>query len=130
MDKRREKRLARLVDLQGKLKRLHETRQAAHLRAADAATSEAAEIAKHFEAEDGLSNLFPELYHRRIGAALDRAGKAKAAAQVEAGHVVTAKTRAQTAEKNRRAIAAQLERDDEEKALLELLQTLETGKAG
>lgn len=130
MDKRREKRLARLVNLQSKLQQLHETRQATHLRAAEAASREASEIVRHFEAEDGLSGLFPELYHRRIGAALDRAEKASAAAQVEAGHVATAKTRAQTAEKNRRVIAAQLDRDDEEKALLELLQTLEVGKAG
>lgn len=130
MDKRRERRLARLVDLQGKLQRLHETRQGAHLRAADAASGEAEEIVRHFEADDGLAALFPELYHRRIGAALDRADQARAAAHVEARHVATAKTRAQTAEKNRRDIASRIERDSDEKDLLELLQTLEPGKAG
>ncbi|KFB09167.1 hypothetical protein [Nitratireductor basaltis] len=129
MDKRRERRLARLVDLQGKLKRLHETRQAAHLRQAEAASTEAAEIARHFEDDDGLAELFPELYHRRIGAALDRAEKAKMASQVEAEHVATARTRARTAENNRRVLASKLDRDHEEKALLELLQIIDTSKA-
>ena len=29
--------------------------------------SEAAELAERFDAEDSLSSLFPEIYHRRIG---------------------------------------------------------------
>ncbi|RWX58286.1 hypothetical protein EN780_37260, partial [Mesorhizobium sp. M4B.F.Ca.ET.089.01.1.1] len=62
----RKERLRKLVKVQEQLKALHETRHATFVAAAGAAEAEARELVEHFDADQSLAGLFPDLYHRRI----------------------------------------------------------------
>ena len=66
----RVQRLKKLLAVQEQLKALHETRHAGHLAEAAAAAREAVEIGERADAEDSLSNLFPDLYSRSIANAV------------------------------------------------------------
>ena len=61
----RVQRLKKLLVLQEQLKAMHEMRHAGFVAEAVAAKQEAAEIVDRFNAEDSMSAMFPELYHRR-----------------------------------------------------------------
>ncbi len=68
----RVERLKKLLTLQEQLKAMHELRHAGFIAEAVAAKKEAAELVDRFNAEESMSALFPEVYHRRIGSALSR----------------------------------------------------------
>ena len=89
----RSDRLKRLVRLQRQIKALHETRHATHLSQAANARQEAAELLEALNAASPLPGLFPDLYNRRIGAAMGRETEAMAQADIEAGRVATATAR-------------------------------------
>lgn len=71
----RKDRLKKLVKVQEQLTALHETRHATFLAAANAAEAEARELIGHFDQDNSLSGLFPDLYHRRIAQAVVRQEK-------------------------------------------------------
>ena len=126
----RVERLRKLLEVQEKLKSLHETRHATHLASAVAAGRDAAEIAARFDASDSLSALFPEVYNKRIADALTREQESLRLAREEAAHLATATARTnriedhfQTAQRGEDRI-----RDDRER--LDNIQTLLGGKAG
>lgn len=87
-------RLKKLVVLQDKLKALHETRHAGFLVAAVNARRDAEDLATHFDTEGSLSSSFPELYNRRIAAAvsLERANSLMADNEVKAIAEATARS--------------------------------------
>jgi hypothetical protein len=118
----RSDRLKRLVRLQGQIKALHETRHATHLSQAASARQEAA---------SPLPGLFPDLYNRRIGAAMGRETHELAQADIEAGHVATATARVNIVERAWREAFRLEERDAAEKETLESVErsALATGKS-
>jgi hypothetical protein len=65
-------RLKKLVDVQAELTGLCEMRHAGLLAAANAADSEARELAERFDAPGSLAPLFADLYNRRIAQAIAR----------------------------------------------------------
>lgn len=89
----RSDRLKRLVKLQEQIKALHETRHAQHLSEAASASREAAELVEALNAASPLPGIFPDLYNRRIGAAVDREAKGRQSAREEAGRVAVATAR-------------------------------------
>ena len=89
----RAKRLAKLLDVQRRMTALHETRHAGFLAASRAAADEAAELASRFDQDASFAALFPEIYHRRIGAAVLKQEANAAMAAKEAGRVATAQLR-------------------------------------
>ena len=118
----RKDRLKKVVALQEKLTRLHETRHALHLAAANAAQDEAKEIAGRFDAEDSLAGLFPEVYHRRIARANERRIASLAGAAQEAGHAATARMRTDVVEREYREALAAFDRKAEERQQLETVE--------
>ncbi len=118
----RKDRLGKAVRLQEKLSRLHETRHAMHVSAANAADGEARDIAARFEAEDSLSGLFPELYHRRIALANERRIASLAGAAREASLLATARMRTDITQREYREALKAFERREEERAQLETVE--------
>ena len=115
----RSDRLKRLVTLQRQIKALHETRHATHLSHAASARQEAAELVEALNAASPLPGLFPDLYNRRIGAAMGRETAAMAEADIEAGRVATATARTNRVERAWRDAARIEEREAAEKETLE-----------
>lgn len=115
----RSDRLKRLVRLQRQIKALHETRHATHLSQAASARQEAAELLEALNAASPLPGLFPDLYNRRIGAAMGRETTALAQADIEAGRVATATARTNIVERAWRDAARLEEREAAEKETLE-----------
>lgn len=107
----RKDRLRKLVTVQEQLKSLHETRRAGFLVAAGAAHEEAADLARSADAEGSLAALFPDLYQRRIAAALAREQTNLMDARLEATRVAEATLRTNMVDKAHRALARQDERD-------------------
>lgn len=125
----RVKRLKKLLTLQEQLKAMHELRHAGFVAEAVAAGKEAAEIVDRFNAEDSLSALFPEVYHRRIGSALSREDANNKAAASEASKVATATARANMVERTWREARAADERERGDKERLEIIgQRLKPGR--
>jgi hypothetical protein len=118
----RKDRLKRVLDLQEKLKRLHETRHATHLSGAVAAEREAREIGERLDAEDSLSEVFPEIYHRRIANANRERMESLARARVEAERLATANARTDIVERNYRQARQDDERQRGEKDRLEHIE--------
>ncbi|MBS3650359.1 hypothetical protein KEU06_17220 [Pseudaminobacter sp. 19-2017] len=120
MQDRRE-RLRKLVVVQEKLQRLHETRHAGYVAAAAKERAEANELANSFDAEGSMASLFPELYHSRISAALAKEQANLRLAEVEAQHVATATARTNMVERAWKDAAREDERAKAERDRLELL---------
>ncbi len=118
----RKDRLKKVVTLQEKLQRLHETRQAGHIATAIRAAAEAEEVAARFDVDDSLATLFPEVYHRRIAMMNEQRAISLAAAEVEAGRVAEAKMRAEASTRAYREALAAFDRKAEEKQQLESLE--------
>jgi hypothetical protein len=118
----RKDRLRKAVRLQEKLSRLHETRHAMHVSAAHEADGEARDIAARFEAEDSLSGLFPEIYHRRIALANERRVASLANASREAGLLATARMRTDITQREYREALKAFERREEERTQLETVE--------
>jgi hypothetical protein len=117
----RVKRLKKLLTLQEQLKAMHELRHAGFVAGAVAAKKEAAEIVDRFDAEDSMSALFPEVYHRRIGSALSREEANMKLANGEAAKVATATARANMVERTYREARAADERERGDKERLEII---------
>lgn len=119
--KSRVERLESLLTLQRKIKALHETRHAGHLAAALQARDEAVEIAARFDAEDSMAGLFPEVYHRRVQAAVTREQHNLEMAALEARKVAEATLRTDRVE---RAFRDERAREDRRKGDAELLELI------
>ena len=118
----RSQRLKRLVRLQGQIKALHETRHATHLAQAADARQEAGELVEALNAASPLPGLFPDLYNRRIGAAMGREADETRKAEIEASHVATASARTNIVERAWREAFQQEERAAAEKETLESVE--------
>ena len=122
-------RLKKLLTLQEQLKAMHEMRHAGFVAEAVAAKQEAAEIVDRFNAEDSMSAMFPELYHRRIGAAISREEANRKLAGGEAAKVATATARTNMVERSYREARVADERERGDKERLEIIgQRLKPGK--
>lgn len=120
----RVKRLRKLLVVQEKLKALHETRHAGFTAAAAAAAAEAQEIAARFDAADSLAELFPDIYGRRIDAALSRRDENLRAAQSEATKVATATVRTNMVERDYRDARRDHERMRGDRERLDAIENL------
>lgn len=118
----RSQRLKRLVRLQEQIKSLHETRRANHLSQAAGARKDADELLEALNASSPLPGLFPDIYNRRIGAAIDREQHETENAEREAGHVAIASARTRMVEQAWREAAQLEERAEEEKERLEIVE--------
>ena len=117
----RVKRLKKLLTLQEQLKAMHELRHAGFVAGAVAAKKDAAEIVDRFNAEDSLSALFPEVYHRSIGSALSREEANMKLATGEAAKVATATARSNMVERTYREARSADEREQGDKERLEII---------
>ena len=125
----RVERLKKLLTLQEQLKAMHEMRHAGFVAEAVAAKQEAADIVDRFNAEDSMSALFPEVYHRRIGSALTREDTNRKLAGSEAAKVATAAARTNMVERTYREARVADERERGDKERLEIIaQRLKPGK--
>ena len=125
----RVERLKKLLTLQEQLKAMHEMRHAGFVTEAVAAKQEAADIVDRFNAEDSMSALFPEVYHRRIGSALTREDTNRKYASSEAAKVATAAARTNMVERTYREARVADERERGDKERLEIIaQRLKPGK--
>ncbi|MEX4010111.1 hypothetical protein [Neoaquamicrobium sediminum] len=118
----RAERLKRLVRLQQQIKALHETKHATHLSHAAAARQEASEMLEALNAASPMPGLFPDLYNRRIGAAMEREARENDRAQQEASHVATATARTNIVERAYREAFRLEEREIAEKEQLETIE--------
>lgn len=112
-------RLKRLVRLQEQIKALHETRHAVHVSKAVAARKETSELLEALNAASPLPGLFPDLYNRRIGGAIERQQREQRNAEEEAARVATATMRTNMAERAYREAFRLEEREAAEKEQLE-----------
>jgi hypothetical protein len=117
----RMQRLKKLLALQEQLKAMHELRHAAFVSQSIAARREAEELVERFNAEDSLSGLFPDIYHRGIGSALSREDTSRKAATNEAGKVATATVRTNMVERNYREARSAYERERGDRERLEVI---------
>ena len=115
----RTKRLKQLAGVQARIHQLHQARHATLVAQAQAAQMEAEEIGRRSYEEWSLSNLFPELYARRVGDALRRRDEKLAAAAVEARDAATAKARADKITEAYKTARSQEERQTEDRERLE-----------
>lgn len=96
----RKERLRKLVEVQEQLKAFHEMRRAGFLSAAASAAEEAAALAARFGQPGSLADLFPDLYVRRIDAALARERRNLDGARIEAASVAAATARTNMVERS------------------------------
>lgn len=108
--------------MQKQIKGLHETRHAQHLTEAARARQDATELLEALNRASPLPGLFPDIYNRRIGAAVDREEQEVLKAQQEAHLVAKATARTKFVEQAWREAAQLEERAEEEKAQLEILE--------
>jgi len=125
----RVERLKKLLTLQEQLKAMHEMRHAGFIAEAVPAKKDAVELVDRFNAEESMSALFPEVYHRRIGSALSREDANRKLATGEAAKVATATARTNMVERTFRDARAADERERGDKERLDIIgQRLKSGK--
>ncbi len=117
----RVQRLKKLLVLQEQLKAVHEMRHAGFVAGAVAAQKDAAELVDRFNAEDSLSGLFPDIYHRGIGSALTREDTNRKAASSEAQKIATATVRTNMVERTYREARSADERQRADSERLEII---------
>jgi hypothetical protein len=117
----RKDRLRKLVKVQEQLKALHETRHAGHLAAANAAETEARELIGHFDQDNSLSGLFPDLYHKRIAQAVVRQEKSLEDARQEVGLIAAATARTNMVERAYKDARNRDERERSDRERLDLI---------
>ncbi|MBX3582140.1 MAG: hypothetical protein KF810_09610 [Rhizobiaceae bacterium] len=117
----RMQRLKKLLVLQEQLKAMHELRHAGFVSQSIAARKDADELVERFNAEDSLSGLFPDVYHRGIGSALSREDANLKAAAAEAGKVAIATVRTNMVERNYREARSSYEREQGDRERLEII---------
>ena len=120
----RVQRLKKLLVLQEQLKALHELRHAGFVAEAVAAKQEAADMVDRFNADETMSALFPEVYHRRIGQALSREDANRKLATGEAAKVATATARTNMVERTYREARSADERERGDRERLEMISQL------
>lgn len=120
----RKERLRKLVIVQDKLKALHETKHAGFLAAASTARREAEDLAASVDAEGSLASLFPELYYRRVSAALDRERDNLDKAREEASRLAVATMRTNMVEKSYKTVSRKDERESADRERLEHVNRL------
>ena len=118
----RTRRLGGLLDVQRRLLSVHEARRAGHLVAAERAMAEAADLKARADGESSFSSVFPDLYSKRIEAALNRAAIARGQAAEEAGRVAAATLRTRRVEEAFRAALSVDERREQERETLEAME--------
>ena len=124
----RKERLKKLVTVQEKLKAFHEMRHAAFRADAIAAQNEAASLRAGFDEPGSMSSLFPEVYHRRIERALERAARSLHLAEQEIAHVATQTVRTGMVERAYRSASREEERVRSERELLDLIARAGSGE--
>jgi hypothetical protein len=117
----RTKRLRQLIDLQQKLKAIHETRHAGYLRDAALAKAEADDLARRARETSPLADLFPGLYERRVARALERKAEMDDLAEKEARKVAAEEARTDVVRRNYRDAVRHDERANAEREILEIL---------
>jgi hypothetical protein len=117
----RKDRLKKLAGVQEQLKALHEMRHAGFRAHAAAAQAEAEALRERFDAEGSMSALFPEVYHRRIERALERAARNLTLADQEAGLVATATARTNMVERAWRSATRADDRTRSDRERLEMI---------
>ena len=122
MSAERQKRLAKLVDLQRRLKAFHETRHSGHVAAAHAAEEDARDLIQRFDDPASLSALFPEVYHARIAGAFAQRDRSLAAADDEARLVATATLRTNMVEDAYRDVSRAVDEKAADKERLEIVE--------
>lgn len=125
----RVKRLRKLLAVQEQLKALHETRHAGYVAAAAQATAEADDIAARFDAAGSLAELFPDVYSRRIDAALTRRDENLRAATAEASKVATATVRTNMVERDYRDARRDHERVRGDRERLDAIENLASDRS-
>lgn len=118
----RRKRLEKLISVQEQLKAFHEAKRATLLAGAAAAAEEAETLAARFDDLASLTTLFPEIYHNRIAAALERQRRLTEDARTEAAEVALADARTNMVERSYRAVRRREEREAEDRERLEMIQ--------
>jgi hypothetical protein len=115
-------RLKRLIRLQKQIKSLHQTRRANHISQANHARQDANELLQSLNNASPLPGLFPDIYNRRIGAAVDLEQRETQKANQDAANVATATVRTKIVEQAWREAAQLEERAEEEKEQLEIIE--------
>lgn len=115
-------RLKRLIRLQEQIKSLHETRHANHLTQAANARADAHDLLDSLNRASPLPGLFPDIYNRRIGAAVDLEQRETQLAEQERIKVATATARTKRVQQAWREAALIEERAAEEKEQLESIE--------
>lgn len=118
----RKERLKKLVVVQEQLKALHETRHAGFVAQAIAAETEAQALVASFGNSANTAQLFPDLYHRRISAALARQQHNIELASAEAGRIATATARTNMVDRAYREERRRDERDSADRERLEIIE--------
>ncbi|TAN19010.1 MAG: hypothetical protein EPN45_00920 [Rhizobiaceae bacterium] len=123
------KRLRRLLDVQDKLKAVHETRHADYAAKTAAAQREVADLFAEMGKPDSFSRLFPDLYVRAARAALQREHRFKEKTREEAAAVAMETARTRMVEEAWRSAKRQEDRKEQEKEILEAVERrFHTGK--
>ena len=117
----RTQRLKKLVEVQEQLKALHEARHAGYRASASAASEEAFDLARRADQHSEITAAFPDLYNRRIEAALVRHERNDGLAKKEAGQIATATMRTNMVERAYKESAALDERHSADKERLEII---------
>ena len=117
----RKDRLKKLIKVQEQLKALHETRHTTFLAAANAAEAEARELIGHFDQDNSLSSLFPDLYHRRIAQAVVRQETSLESARQEVGLIAAASARTNMVERAYKEVRNRDERESSDRERLDLI---------
>lgn len=117
----RKDRLKKLVKVQEQLKALHETRHATFLATAASAEAEARDLVGHFDRDNSLSGLFPDLYHRRIAQAVVRQEANLASAKQEAGLIAAATARSNMVERAYKDVRNRDERERSDRERLDII---------
>jgi len=124
----KEQRLKKLVHVQEQLKAFHEMRYASFRAQAVAAESEAKALQERFDAADSMSALFPEIYHKSIERALERATTNLTLAEAEVAFVAAATARTNMVERAYRDARRDEERARGDRERLEMIQRKRGGR--
>ena len=89
--------------------------------AAASAETEAKELVRHFDADQSMAVLFPDLYHRRIANALIRQETSLESARQEVGLIATATARTNMVERAYKDVRRQDERERSDRDRLDLI---------
>ena len=125
----RKDRLKKLVHVQEQLKAFHEMRYASYRSEAASAESEANQLRQRFDEAGPMSALFPEVYHKRIERALERAAKNLTLAEQEATHLAAATARTNMVERAYRDVKREEERVQGDRERLEMIMRPKKGNS-